>query len=229
MNFKGRIAMRVSLNSLLVCLLLCSGCATRKFHAIQTPDANVTPDQSLVMIAREGLAISVAKTRTPYGHESRIVSFEVTLINQTDEPLEFIPKDAFLFDQKNRQVPALSKEALMEASTRREKRWSGAIGWGWGYGPGYRRSMVHGSWWHSFGSPSPWDAPRRYEGMVGKAMPFTPVTIFPQARLSGHLYFEARVKELTAVQLRITRLKEMPQPNQTAPREIVYTYQFAVH
>ena len=98
-------------------VLLC--CSSPQFIGMPTQDASIIPGGTMVVVSKEGLAISACKVPTPYGQGNRILAFSVELINQTDQPIEFLPKDIFLFDQLNRQFPPLPPEALIEASVNR--------------------------------------------------------------------------------------------------------------
>lgn len=216
---------KLSIPFITICLFL-SACSSPQFIARETPGSQVIPDKSMIISSKEGLAISVRKTITPYAQGSKIIAFGIELINQTDHPIDFIPKDAFLFDQNNRQFPALPKEALLEASMTGRDRWANggmSFGWSSGWRPGY-----YGSWWHSFGPYWDTPAPQRYEGMVGQALPTKPITIQPHARVSGNLYFGVPLKSISFAHLQISRFTKIPQKGYPEPRSIVYDFEFDV-
>ena len=184
----------------------------------------------MVVVSKEGLAISACKVPTPYGQGNRILAFSVELINQTDQPIEFLPKDIFLFDQLNRQFPPLPPEALIEASVTDSNTMHGYVGFGWG-GGGWR-DRYYGSFMtpiSPFGpSPYDWNARPEYQGIVSSALQLKPSTIYAHARVRGNIYFAASIRSVDMVDIKISRFVETPKQNMPEPRSLEYEFKFEV-
>lgn len=205
---------------------LLSGCASSQFMAKPGNGVTIMPDGKMATIGQNGLAISATKINTPYGLSDRIVTFQVTLINQTDQPIEFIPKQYLLFDQNNRQFLALTKPDLSEAAGNSPPR--GSVSWGFGMGTFHSHSM-----WgmHYYSSPywfnDPWFPRQSYQGLLAKALPIQPVTVFPHAMLDGNIYFAVPPSTLTAARLQIVRYSQIPEKD-SATEEIPYCFDYSV-
>lgn len=202
------------------------GCASSQFMAQPGDGVTIMPDGKMASIAQNGLAITATKTGTPYGLNDRIVAFQVTLINQTDAPIEFIPKQYLLFDQNNRQYLALTKPDLSEAAGNGAPRDSAF--WGFGMGTFHSHSMIG---MHYYSSPywfnDPWFPRQSYQGLLAKALPIHPVTVFPHAMMDGNIYFSVPPSALTAARLQIVRLSRIPEKDSPA-EEIPYCFDYSV-
>lgn len=203
-----------------------TGCATPRLVAVPDGSARVSPGGRFATLEREGLAIQTVHADTPYRLDRNITTIEATLINRTDAPIDFYPRPYTLFDQNGRQHTALGPGALAEAA---------ATGvWG-GYssvyavGPGFH----HPHWGYSyhFYDPYPfyrgyWSRPP-YEALIASALPYRPITVYPQASVTGNLYFAVPPKELESAKLVVARFAEAPRKDAPPPREIVYEFHFA--
>jgi len=202
-------------------------CASPQFYARPGEGVTIMPDGKTASIIQEGLALHAAKINTPYGLGSKIVTFRVTLVNPTDTPIEFIPKQYYLFDQNNRQYLALTKPDLSEAADL-GGRPGGSISWGFGMGTFHSRSMYA---LHYYSNPywynDPWGPRRSYQGLLGKALPIHPVTVFPHAQLEGNVYFAVPPSTFWTARLQIVRFAEIPEPEKPV-REITYCLDFTV-
>ncbi len=211
--------------TILTTLVIFSGCQSAQFMAQPTNGATVMPDGRMALLSIEGLAISAYKTKTPYGLGDKITTFHTTLINQTDHPIEFIPKQYLLFDQNNRQYLALTKPDLSEAAGMRSRP-HGSVAWGFGGGTFHSRSFYHA---HYYANPY-WDYGRyrqAYQGLLAKALPIHPITIYPHAMTGGNIYFAVSPKSLRNVRLNIVRFSSRPS-RETTPRTIPYSIEFDV-
>ena len=210
-----------------ITLLMLSGCQSAQFAARPTNGATVMPDGRMAVLSIEGLAISAYKTDTPYGLGNKITTFHTTLINQTDKPIEFIPKQYFLFDQSNRQYMALTKPDLSEAAAMGRGP-HGSVAWGIGGGTFHSRSFYHV---HYYSNPywdyDPWRYRRAYQGLLAKALPIHPITIYPHAMFEGNIYFAVPTKFLRNVHLNIVRFANRPD-RETPTRTIPYSIEFDV-
>ncbi len=206
---------------------LFSACATPQFMVQPSEGVTIMPDGKMATLSHEGLAISVYRIPTPYDLNDKITTFRVSLINQTDNPIEFIPKQYLLFDQNNRQFLALTKSDLTEVAETRGGP-HGSMSWGFGFGT-FRSHSIYSM--HYYSNPywgyDPWVARRSYQGLLAKALPIFPITVFPRAIVEGNLYFAVDPGWLRNVRLQITRLSTRPDSEQRSI-EIPYIIQFTV-
>lgn len=204
-----------------------SGCATPQFIAQSSNGVVVTPDGKMATMSLRGLAVNAVKIDTPYGLSDRIITFRISLINQTDQSIDFIPKQYLLFDQINRQYLALTKPDLTEAAER-DGSPHGAMSWGFGMGTFHSRSMFG---MHYYSAPFWYDDPfyprRSYQGLLAKALPIHPITVFPRAIVDGNVYFAVPPSSVQSARLQITRLSRIPSDN-TPAEEIAYQFEFTV-
>ncbi|MFB3787586.1 MAG: hypothetical protein ACE15F_14590 [bacterium] len=200
--------------------LLTAACASPRFVAQPSPGANIVADSTMSSVSQAGLAISVRQDATPIALGNRITTFRITLINQTDQPLEFIPKEWVLLTGEGRQFPALSQQAVAEAAAHGSYRGSSA-GWSVGYGS-YDSSNANAAF---FQSSYPGGGRRASPGVLAQSLPLQPMTILPHATAEGLVYFAVAPRTLQSTRLRITRLS--PGPNGTSV-EIPYDFVFAV-
>lgn len=203
-------------------------CASPQFLAEPSDGVFVAPNRLMASSAKDGIAISAQQIETPYGLYNRITTFHITIINQTDNPIEFIPREYVLFDQLQRQYFALSKLDLTEAAA--AGMYAGRIHWGVGYGfHHYHYPYRHYSFYaynpFFYSYPEPY--PVSYRGLISNALPINPFKIFARATYEGNLYFPVPPKSLQQARVRITRLKERPRQSEP-PVEIPYTFVFSV-
>jgi len=210
-----------------ITLILFSGCQSFQFAALPTNGVTVMPNGRMGSLSLEGLAISAYSTKTPYDLGDKITTFHTTLINQTDQPIEFIPKQYLLFDQNNRQYLALTKPDLSEAAGM-GGRPHGSMAWGIGGGTFRSRSFYHA---HYYANPywdyDPWRYRRAYQGLLAKALPIHPITIYPHAMIDGNVYFAVSPKYLRHIRLNIVRFSNRPS-RETTTRTIPYVIEFNV-
>ncbi len=208
-------------------LIIFSGCQTAQFMAQPANGVTVMPDGRMASLSLEGLAISVYNTKTPYGLGDDITTFHTTLINQTDQPIEFIPRQYLLFDQNNRQHLALTKPDLSEAAGMRARP-HGSMAWGFGGGAFHSRSFYHV---HYYANPywnyDPWRYRSAYQGLLANALPIHPITIYPHAMIDGNIYFAVSPKSLRNVRLNIVRFSSRPSRD-TTTRTIPYSIEFEI-
>ncbi len=212
----------------LLILPLFASCASIQMAAVPEPGVTVSPDGSMASASKEGMAISVAKAETPHNLDKRLTTFNVTIINQTDQNYEFIPKEFVLFDQMNRQFLALGPDALVEAAV----TGSGTVThahWGVGYHyyhPGFFYHGYYSPFWYD-----PWPVysySRPYRALLAKALPIRPISVYPHSTVSGYVYFGISAEYLERVTLKITRFAERPTPENPSPREIPNEFRFNV-
>ncbi|RJP18291.1 MAG: hypothetical protein C4527_29270 [Candidatus Omnitrophota bacterium] len=195
--------------------------------AIPQPGMNVTPNGSMATISQGGLAVSVAQAKTPYDLDRRLTAFDVTLINQTDQDLEFIPKDVVLFDQVNRQFFALGPNAIYEAAVA-GRDYVGHVGLGFGYHH-FHRGYGFGYYAPVWIDPWPVYSSRPYQALIAKALPIRPIVIYPRSMVSGSVYFGIAGKGLQSVHLSISRFTSRPTPENPHPPELTYLFPFNVY
>ncbi|MGC9326399.1 MAG: hypothetical protein ACP5I1_02080 [Candidatus Hinthialibacter sp.] len=208
--------------------VLLTSCASPQFMAQPNHGATVLPNGKTASLTLEGLAINATQINSPSGLSSKITTFHVALINQTDQPIEFIPHQYLLFDQNNRQYLALTKPDLTEAAARASRTPYGAASWGFGMGSFHRRSIYS---LHYYSNPfwvhDPWFDRRTYQGILAKSLPIHPFIIHPHAIVEGDIYFAVQASSLGKARLQIIRLSHIPQKDSPA-REIPYLFDFNV-
>ncbi len=220
MKFKALVMNNIKFLLFVPLLLLQFGCATASFKAMPAQGITVSPDGEMASQSKGGIAISVRKSHITNRLSSKLTALKVTLINQTDHPIEFIPKEFLLFDQNERQFFALPKEAISEAAHTGYSRTF--ISHGFGYHPYY-----HHWGWH-WGGPYYLIERPYYRGIMADALPTGPIKIFPHAIVEGNLYFGVSSKWLDSFRFRITRYERFPKDKEDAPKEYTYEFPFAV-
>ena len=210
-------------------LLLGSACATPRLLAVSTPGVTTSPGGQFAYMEKEGLAIHVTHADTPYRLNRRITTFHLQLVNTTNYPIDFVPQPFLLFDQADHQYFALGPDALAEAvATGSAYRSSYSFGMGFGSWRGGSFSQYH----FAYGGPFPYYEPPAYgwpyQSLVGAALPFHPITVYPGATVEGNVYFGIGAKYINTARLRLIRLDHLPTPASGAAREIVYEFSFNV-
>ncbi len=199
---------------------LSAACASPRFVAEPSPGADIVAESTMSSVSKEGLAISVRHAATPIPLGNRVTTFLVSLINQTDRPLEFIPKEFVLLNEEGRPYSAMSQAAVAEAAASGSYRGS-SVGWSVGYGS-YDSAGANAAF---FQSSYPRGGKRSSPGVLAQSLPLQPATIPPRATVEGQVYFAVAPRTLRSVQMRITRLSPGPAG---ASAEIPYDFVFAV-
>ncbi|MBI1389564.1 MAG: hypothetical protein GC154_14065 [bacterium] len=206
--------------------LALSGCADAQLAAVPAQGVDIDPSGRVASIEGGGLIVRAGQVETPYNLDRKITTFQLTIINPTDQAVEFLPKDLVLFDSTGGQHYPLTPDALMEAassgSTVAPRTFISM-----GYGVGYPRySGYWGYRWYD-----PWvDAPsysgRSYEGLIARAFQIRPMTVFPGANISGLVYYPIPAKDLYSAQLTVTRFLRKPSQSDPNPPEFSYHFRF---
>jgi len=208
--------------------LILSGCTTAKFVAVPTEGATVTPGGMYSLVEKEGVAISVTRIKTPYSIR-RITTFHVEIYNQTGYPVEFFPKSYLLFDQRGTQIQAMGPDALAEAAFSGSSYFGSRIGIGYGHYGHYRGGYSYYSYRHHFPHHyTYYSYGRSYGGMIGRMLPFRPITIHPKSKVGGNIYFAVKPSDLSQAKLFISRFNEPPLKDQPLPHSLMYEFLFDV-
>lgn len=200
--------------------LVLTACASPRFVAQPSPGVDIVAESTMSSISKEGMAISVRHASTPIPLGNKVTTFLVTLINQTDVPLEFVPKDFVLLTEKGRQYFAMSPPAVAEAAAQGTRR-AATVGVGYG---SYNHSSFNAVYWES---SYPSGRGQISSSVLAQSLPIQPLTIQPHSMVEGNVYFAVAPRTLHSVRMRITRLARVPGA-QGASVEIPYEFVFAV-
>ncbi len=207
-------------------VLLLSGCSTAQLMAVSGPGVSVDPSGQVATIRGDELVVRAGQVNTPYRLDRKLTTIRVTVINPTGSPIEFMPKEIILFDQDNAQYFPLTPDALVEAAESGSRPHTFVS-----YGFGYSRGYPYGHYWNSHWHYAPFYTTTvrpSYQGLIAKALPIRPLTIHPQATISGNVYYPVAAKHMTNARLRVVRFLEPPGPeDQNTPYE-AYDFDFTV-
>ncbi|MBZ0258720.1 hypothetical protein K8I31_21825 [bacterium] len=201
-----------------------AGCSTAQLMPMSGPGVQVDPSGMVATIHGDVLVVRAGQVDTPYRLDRKLTTVKLTIINPTDAPVEFMPKEIVLFDQDGTQYYPLTPDALMEAVE------SGAsprtfISYGFGYSHGY------GHYWDAHWVYSPFTATTikpSYQGLIARAFPIRPVTIHPESNITGNIYYPIAAKYMTHARMNLTRFLEAPAPDNPNPPQEAYEFEFNV-
>lgn len=206
----------------LLLIMIIAACATPQFVANPTQEAKPIPNTNKLSIQKGNIIINAGPVNTPAGLGQKITTIEVTLVNPTSQEVHFFPKDFLLFNQQDRQFYPLHREALTEAALSRAYR-PGPYHLGYGFydGPFYHHYYRWGPGWYS-----PSYGGRSYQGLIAKALPLEPITIYPNSTVSGYLYYPVSPTSLDYFRVVISRFTERPTGPEDLKPSVRYEFSF---
>ncbi|MDP8243415.1 MAG: hypothetical protein P9L94_04980 [Candidatus Hinthialibacter antarcticus] len=220
------IQLKIVVALFLLTPFLLTGCSTAQLMPISGPGVQVDPSGKVATIHGDVLTVRAGQIETPYRLDRKLTTVRMTIINPTDAPIEFMPKEIVLFDQDGTQYFPLTPDALIEAAESGARPRTFVT-----YGLGYSRGYPYGHYWNTHWYYAPFSTTTvqpSYQGLIAKALPIRPVTIHPESNITGNVYFPIAAKYMTNARVRLTRFLESPGPDNPNPPQEAYDFEFNV-
>jgi hypothetical protein len=204
-------------SSLLLILLLLTGCSSIKVIPEQVPAGVINLKDNSQTITKDNLVITVSPAdpdMVNYNIEAMVASFNVEVMNNGDSEV-VLDKDSFVFiDSDRKQYYPLTPEKIKEMMARDTYYLLPYPYVGFYYLEDYEQAQFK----NSTSSNLPYYYELHPQELYTKALPVDP--IIPQAGIKGLLYFHANIHSMTSFTINVYK---MGSPK-SSPPDFIFPY-----